>query len=73
MHVIPLWPWPMTAVAGGNLWSPTPHPNNDDDEFPCIFVAVFIHLLEERLQFDLHCSRGQRSTKDFIERFGFLK
>ena len=25
-------PWPMTAVAGGNLWSPAPQPNDDDDD-----------------------------------------
>ena len=33
-------PWPMTAVAGGNLWLPAPQPNDDDDE-----LVYVLHLL----------------------------
>ena len=30
MVMVNCQPWPMTAVAGGNLWSPAPQPNDDE-------------------------------------------
>ena len=38
-------PWPMTAVAGGNLWSPAPQPNDDDEYHITIYscdTSLFI-------------------------------
>ena len=43
-------PWPMTAVAGGNLWSPAPQPNDDDS---LLNDTKFCHILSQMTEHNL--------------------